>query len=184
MSSPSHVVQLLQQRLSTRAIAGTAIEDAVLDDILEAARLTPSCRNKQPWRFSVLRSEEARSVGARALMEGNRVWASRAPLLLVGHARKADDCELPDGRGYHRFDLGMAVMNLMLAATGHGLVARPMAGFDPEILRDYLGLDADADLLVMLALGLPGEDDAHVPAWARGPQKRERKSREELIRFL
>jgi nitroreductase len=157
-----------------------------MKDLMEAARLTPSCFNNQPWRFLFLESAEALAKGAEVLSEGNRVWAERAPLLIIGYSKAEDDCQIKGGREYHQFDLGMAVMNLMLAATHHGLAARPMAGFSPKKAKEFFGLDEEDQPLVMIAVGHPAKDESHLPEHYVGKTKkpRERKSVEEIIRKL
>lgn len=177
----SVVLDLLNRRLATRAIDPTPLPEAGLDTLIEAARLAPSCMNKQPWRYLFLVSEEGRALGAAALASGNRAWASRAPLLVVAYGRTAADCTNDDGRRYYPFDLGLSVMNLLLAATELGWVARPMAGFDPEAIRQAFGLDPDDEPLVVVAVGLPSEDDAHVPPYYRPPRPRTRLGAGEIV---
>jgi glutaredoxin-dependent peroxiredoxin len=181
----NHVVGLLQKRHATRSISTEELEDGVIDQLAEAARLTPSCFNKQPWRFLFLTGKQARQKGSEVLSDGNRPWASRAPLLIVAYSREENDCVLP-GRSYHQYDLGMAVMNLMLAATEHGLVARPMAGFDPDNARQVFGLEEADQPLVMLAVGRPSDDEDHLPDHYKGIAKkpRERKPTDEIVRTL
>lgn len=176
--------ELLVARFATRAISSEPIAASIVELLLEAARLAPSCRNKQPWRFLMLQSPDALAIGGRALAAGNLAWASRAPLLVVALTSRERDCVIPDGRDYYRFDLGMAVMNLMLSATEQGLVARPMAGFDPEILQKELSLQPGDEALLMLAIGYPSQDDAHVPDYYRGPQTRTRLPLSDIARFL
>ncbi len=132
----SRVVELLNSRRASRAIETRKIPDEAVRDMIEAARLAPSCFNNQPWRFLFLEGHDALVKGREALSEGNRLWASRAPLLIVAYSRRQDDCLPKDGRQYHEFDLGLACMNLMLAATERGLTCRPMAGFDPAAIRE------------------------------------------------
>lgn len=181
----NEVIRLLSERLSTRAISPEPLPDEVIAELLEAARLAPSCYNKQPWRFLFLESEAARAKGREVLAEGNRVWAGRAPLLIIAHTRPENDCVLP-GRAYHQLDLGHAIMSLMLAATARGLVARPMAGFDPKAARALFGLDERDEPLVMLAVGRPSDDEAHLPAHYRGlsTKPRERKPVREIAERL
>jgi len=73
-----------------------------------------------------------------------------------------------------------------LAATGRGLVARPMAGFDPEKIRALFGLDADDEPMVMVAVGLPSRDESHLPDHYRGLGNRPRIRREasEIVRRI
>lgn len=185
MNENSKTVQILKDRHATRSISEEKLDEKIISDILEAARLAPSCYNKQPWRYLVLESEEAREKGSLVLSDGNRPWASRAPLLIIGYSQEKNDCVLP-GRLYHQFDLGLSVMNLMLAATEHDLVARPMAGFDPDKARELFALEAEDQPLVMLAIGKPAEDEAHLADHYKGlkDQPRERKATEEIARRL
>jgi len=184
MSNP--VIELLEARLATRSIMPVALPDDVIEDLVEAARLAPSCRNFQPWRYLFLTSPMALENGRNVLAPGNLSWAGTAPLLIIGHTRKEDDCVIKDGRAYHQFDLGMSVMNIMLAATHHGLTARPMAGFDPVKTRAFFDLPDDAEPIIMLAVGKPGDDEAeHLPEHYRGIEgKRERKDAGEIVTVL
>ena len=184
MSNP--VVKLLKDRVAGRSIATEPLSDQVVADLIEAARLTPSCYNKQPWRFLFLESEQARAKGADALVPANLPWASRAPLLILGYTRAEDDCITPDGRAYHEFDLGLSVMNVMLAATHHGLAARPMAGFSPEKARELFELEEGYEPLIMIAVGMPSEDESHLPdhVKGRGSEPRERVAGETIVKRL
>ncbi|MCD6499351.1 MAG: nitroreductase family protein [Deltaproteobacteria bacterium] len=177
------ILELLAGRKATRAIAIEALDRTVIGDLAEAARLTPSCYNKQPWRFLFVTSDEGRDRVVGCLADGNKPWALRAPLFVVASSRVSDDCELPDGRRYHQFDLGMSVMNLMLAATEQGLVARPMAGFDSGAIRQAFGLDEQDEPMVVVAVGKPSEDESHLPDSfsGLGDRPRQRRPVEEIV---
>jgi nitroreductase len=180
------IIEILHARKATRSISQEPLPENIIVELIEAARLTPSCYNNQPWRFLFLESAEALAKGYDALSRGNRAWASRAPLLIVGYSRRDDDCILPDGRAYHEFDLGMSAMNLMMAATHQGLVARPMAGFDPEKIRHSFKLDPNAQPLVMIAVGLPLDDESHLSDRYKGigEKPRQRKDASEIVQRL
>jgi len=180
------ILTLLNVRKAGRSISSEPLPESIIAELIEAVRLTPSCFNNQPWRFLFLESPAALAKGQEALSASNRVWASRAPLLVVGYSRREDDCVQPDGRVYHQFDLGMSAMNLMLAATHHGLVARPMAGFDPEKIKQLFELDAEAQPLVMIAIGRPSSDESHLPERYKDMDKRprQRKTAAEIVTRL
>lgn len=182
----SDVLRLLNARHASRAIAATRIPEAAVDELIEAARLAPSCFNRQPWRFIFMTGEEALAKGRAVLSGGNAVWAGRAPLLIAAYSRASDDCVMGDGREYHQFDLGLSVMNLMLMATERGLTARPMAGFDAEAVREAFGLDREDEPLVMIAVGYQDEDESYLPEGkrGRGDQPRVRKEADEIVRRL
>ena len=48
------VIESIRKRYSCRAYQDKAIEQAKLDEIFEAARLAPSAKNFQDWRFVVV----------------------------------------------------------------------------------------------------------------------------------
>ncbi len=182
----SKLIELLKARSASRAIETRKIPDEVVRGLIDAARLAPSCFNNQPWRFLFLEGHDALVKGREALSEGNRLWASRAPLLIVAYSRREDDCLPKDGRQYHEFDLGMACMNLMLAATEHGLTCRPMAGFDPAALRESFSLAEDDKPLVMFAVGYGSADEGFLPKEKQGLGKlpRTRKGVGEIVKRL
>lgn len=184
-TSPNEVINLLQKRHATRSISSKALGENVIDILAEAARLTPSCYNKQPWHFLFLLSKEALQNGSQLLAEGNHAWASRAPLLVLAWTKQEDDCVLDD-RVYHQFDLGLSVMNIMLAATAQNLVARPMAGFDAKAAKEMFSLDEDAQPLVMLAIGEPASDTDHLPEHVKNADKqpRQRKAVSEIVQII
>ena len=150
------LLDLLKARSAYRAIDSRPVEKDKLQAMLEAAQLSASCMNLQPWRFLVLDEPEALEKGRAALADGN-YWAKTAPVLVIGLSRVDLDCSIPDGRDYFLFDLGMATQNLMLQATEFGLVARPMAGFQPAVIREAFGIPESYTILVAIAVGYEGD---------------------------
>ena len=149
-------LDLLKVRSACRAIDPRPVEKDKLQAMLEAAQLTASCMNLQPWRFLVLDDADALEKGRRALADGN-YWAKTAPVLIIGLSRADLDCRIPDGRDYFLFDLGMATQNLLLQATEFGLTARPMAGFQPGVIREEFNIPESYTVLVTIAVGYEGD---------------------------
>lgn len=48
----------IKQRRSIRRYNNTAVEDDKIIEILNAARLAPSAKNRQPWKFHISRGGE------------------------------------------------------------------------------------------------------------------------------
>lgn len=180
------VLDLLDKRRATRAIKTVPMPIGFLETLAEAARMGPSCANKQPWRFLFCADEASREKASEALTGANVEWAPRAPLLVVGYAKKENDCQSSHDRNYYQFDLGMSVMNIMLAATAMGLVARPIAGFDPDVLRDKFEFEEGDEPFVMLAIGYPAHDDSHVPDKYKGIEEKPRKRKpvEDVVKMF
>ncbi len=183
---PQTVVDLLNARKATRAISTEPLGEDAVAYLVEAARLAPSCFNKQPWRYLFVTSDDGLSKARACLAKTNAAWASRAPLLVIGYSRRDNDCAMKDGRAYHQFDLGLSVMNIMLAATERDLVARPMAGFSPKKVKEAFGLEDADEPLVMIAVGRQSDDESHLPEEKRGlgEKPRERKVASEIVKHV
>ncbi|WP_448524324.1 redoxin domain-containing protein [Pseudothermotoga sp.] len=135
------------QRRAFRGLRSDPIEDEKLLRLIEAAHLAPSCSNKQPWRFIVVRTKENLEKLHEALSGGN-YWMKYAPALIIVHTKDEFDCQLSDERNYALFDTGLAVGFLLVQATQMGLVAHPVAGYDPIKVKTLFGIDGRVITLV------------------------------------
>ncbi len=150
------IIQAIEARRARRALAERSVPKDALDRILTAATFAPSCMNKQPWRFLVADDPAALEKARAALSDGN-YWARKAPVLIAAATKPDLDCRLNDNRDYALFDLGLAVGNLLAQATAEGLIAHPMAGFNPLALKSAFGIDGSFIIPVMIALAWPGD---------------------------
>ena len=152
------VHDLLARRWSPRAYDERLVEPEKLKSLFEAARWAPSSNNEQPWRFIVAsRNHEPEwSRLLACLVEGNRKWAYRAPVLILSVASlNFEDDATPNRHALH--DTGLAVENLVLQAGALGLVAHQMAGFDVEKARVDLKIPAGYEPVAMIAVGYQGD---------------------------
>ena len=75
------ITSLLQQRVSVRKFQQQPISEEVIQDMLEAARLSPSGGNEQPWMFGVV-TERAIIKQISRLAHGQK-WIAAVPLIIV-----------------------------------------------------------------------------------------------------
>lgn len=153
------VVEAIRARRAKRALDTKPVEDEKLEAIVEAARLSASCFNNQPWRIVICKGPEALEQIKGTLSKGN-VWATRASLILVVAARPPDDCQLSDKRDYFLFSTGLAIGQVELRATELGLIAHPIAGYDPLKAKSILGIPEDFVVITYVIVGYPGPDDS------------------------
>ena len=148
---------LLSTRRSTRAFSEQRVEPEILRSVLEAARWAPSASNSQPWRFIVATKEspEFHALMASLLLDGNRLWAEKAPVLILTVARVQDE----NRRQLHKFayhDVGQATAQLTVQATSLGLSVHQMGGFNAEEAMKVFNIPEEFEPVVLLALGYPG----------------------------
>ena len=75
-----NILELSQKRFSVRKYSDTPVSEEDLQYILEVTRMAPSAVNKQPWKFVIVKSDEAR----KQLQECyDREWFKSAPLYII-----------------------------------------------------------------------------------------------------
>ncbi len=157
------VKEAIMKRRAYRALGPVEITDEMMRELATAAQLTASCFNNQPWRFVFVKSAQALAKAHRCLNKGNE-WATRASLIIVAFARREHDCLIKE-REYYLFDLGMAVSAMQLRATEMGLVAHPIAGFDPAAVRSEFGIPGDCMVITIINVGKKSGDTTMLSSW-------------------
>lgn len=179
-SAPIHA--LIAGRRSPRAFENRMIEPQALRSLIEAARWAASSMNEQPWRFIVVRRENAGDFAAALdlLMPGNRAWAVNAPVLMftaVSSTFERSGAPNP----WARHDLGLAMGNLSLQAQALGLAVHQMGGFDTERARDLFAIPDDFEPVTAVAIGYPGDPESlSEPFRSRETAPRVRKPLDEI----
>lgn len=180
-SAPVH--DLIRNRWSPRSFSDRPVSAKDLRSVLEAGRWAASSANEQPWRFFVaLRSDPANFEKLlHILLEGNQVWAYRAPVLMIMAAKKTFGTSATPNR-YGMHDTGQAFAQLSLQAVALGLHVHGMAGFDRERAVVELQIPDDYEPGAALALGYAGSpDQLNEKHRAAETGRRERKPLEEIV---
>ena len=112
-----------------RSYADRPVPDDVQRRILDAGRLAGSAVNRQPWRFIVVESAEAKErVGATVYVADN-ITASAFAVAIVTEG------------GGAAIDVGRCMQNMFLAAWNDGVVSCPNGPSDAAAAASALGLD-------------------------------------------
>lgn len=160
-TSDHAVDPLFLERWSPRAYDGSALEEAELMSLLEAARWAPSSYNMQPWRFVYARRGAPAWNSLLGLLTPNNAgWVSRAGALFVlasdmlMHPPGAEEAKPSHS---HSADAGAAWAQLALQATRLGLQAHGMIGFDLDRARSELAIPERYRIEMMIAVGRPAD---------------------------
>jgi len=157
------VYDAIKWRRSVRAYDEREVEEWKLRRVLDAGRLAPSGRNRQIWRFVVVRDAERR----RRLMEACRGqrFVAEAPVVIAAVANETHH-KTGSGAPAHPIDIAISVDHMVLAATELGLGTCWIASFDHDAVADILAIPQDKEIVVLFALGYPRD------GWAvRQPQR-------------
>lgn len=157
----------IKERRSIRKYLDRPIEEDKLVQVLEAARLAPSARNAQLWKFVVVRDKAQREKLAKAT---KYQFIAEAPVIIAGVALDPErlmQCEVPA----YAVDLAIAMTNITLAACALGLGTCWIGGFDQQVAREALGIPERYKVVELMPLGYPAEN----------PEARSRKSLDEIV---
>ena len=142
----------IRSRRNVRSYADEAIAPKDLDQILEAARRTPSAGNQQAWDFVVCTDREQLAQLVKVWRSGGHVARSAATIALV-----APNAQEARSRDLVQYDLGQATMSIMLAAADLGIGSAHSAVADQELARRLLGFPEDRFLRWLITLGVPAD---------------------------
>jgi nitroreductase len=148
---------IINTRRSVRAYADRPIPEAVLGRVLEAARLAPSARNRQPWRFVVVK--DAATRGQLATMANSQLFVAQAPVVIVCCGKRYSHRSSWIGDNLYLVDLGIAIEHLALAARHEGLGTCWIGAFQDQPIKKLLGVPADYDVVMLLPVGYPASED-------------------------
>ena len=155
------------------------VEPEKLEKILEAARLSPSACNGQPYILTVCTGEKAKEVALLTRgMGGMNKFAVQAPVCIVisegAYNRTAAMGAKVKGNDYRSIDIGIMTAYLTAEATAQGLSTCILGWLNDEKIRALVGTVTPTRLVI--TLGYAGEDDKL--------RTKKRKELGEIVRFL
>lgn len=154
-------LELASSRQSDRAYDKTrVVEREKLKRILEAARLSPSACNAQPWRFVVVTDPELSvKVGKATAGLGMNKFAKDAPVHILIVEDSANISSLLGSKikdkHFPLIDIGIAAAHITLAAEAEGLGSCILGWFDEKELKKLLGIPSSKRLLLDITIGYP-----------------------------
>ncbi|MBC2721326.1 nitroreductase family protein [Desulfosporosinus sp.] len=152
-------LELVQTRRSLRTYLDKPVEPEKLEYVLECARLAPSWKNMQCWRFIVIEDAAGRAAMAESMGESNpgRKALTSAPIVIVLCAVPKES-EVWEGKDNMMLDAGLAMEHLILAATEQGLGTCWQGLFTEEKVRAALNVPEDVRVVAMTPLGYAAEE--------------------------
>ncbi len=163
------ILETIRKRYSCRAYKEKNIEKEKLDIIFEAARLAPSAKNLQDWRFVVVTDKETKQKIAKAAV--NQMFLEKAGAIIVACSNNSDLMRC--GQPIAAIDVAIALEHIALQATELGLATCWIGSFSPDQVRTILGIPGDAAIIELMPIGYPADE----------PRKANREPVEKIVCF-
>ncbi len=147
------VLEAIRGRYSCRAYQERSVEQEKLDQLFEAARLAPSAKNTQDWRFIVVTEKETKRQVA-ATTNKPEVFEKAGAIIA---ACSNSDYVMRCGQAIGPIDVAIALEHICLQATDLGLATCWIGSFYPEKVRPILGIPDDIAIIELMAIGYPAD---------------------------
>jgi len=151
------VIDVISKRFSPRVFSAESISQELIERIFEAARLTPSARNIQPWFFYGVKKNTTPFEKMKHCIPERNGWALKAPFIVIA-------CYNPNGldglkNNWAQYDLGAAVMSLVLQAQELGIYARQIGSFDAKETKSQFDIQDPLIPFTLIAMGKQGSEE-------------------------
>ncbi len=168
------IFQVIRDRRSIRKYKDIPVEWEKIEQVLDAARLAPSWKNQQCWRFLVLTDAGKRAALLDAFPDDNpgKKAVAMAPVVIVVCADPAES-DVENGIDYFVADTAIAFEHLCLAAHALGLGSCWMGWYDEAMIKGAVGIPPNIRIVGITPLGYPDQE----------PKPRPRKELDEIAFF-
>lgn len=167
------VKSAIENRRSIRKYQEKEVPDALIAELIEAARLAPSAWNAQPAKFVIIKSKEIKEKlkKEKAFKQG---FVYEAPVIIACcgnpevypkerlETTYSNPAEIAGEVGAVR-DVSIAAQNLVLRATELGLGTCYVGLVAREKAKEILGIPKNYVLPFILPLGYPAENPSSTP---------------------
>ena len=178
-------LEVIKSRRSIRDYLKEPIPADILDEILEAGRIAPSCQNRQCWRYVVVKDKK--TINELALKSGLigkvNFFIKNAPVIIVAFANPKNSCNL-NKQQYYLFDIGISFQQMMLTAWNYGIGSCWLAAFNEEKVRKILNIPDKYKVVAMSPFGYPKEKKSlYSSAVSAFAKSKKRFPMEKIIKF-
>lgn len=153
----------IADRQSTREFLDRPIEQEKVQRILEAGRIAPSAKNRQPWRFIVLNDKQL--IQKIKVAAFNQEHVGQAPVVIALCSTNID-YRMPNGQYSYPIDITFAGAFMLLQAQHEGLGSCVVTTYDESEVKELLTVPYSMKVVMLLLIGYAG----------RHPMKDQRKS--------
>lgn len=180
---------VIKNRRSIRKYKDTDVSNEIVEDLINYARLAPSAKNRQPWKFMIVKGKtknkiadimierenkskvslERKIYNANSSVKATAKVMKEAPILILVLKDYEDNWIIGDS-----LSIGGAIEHICLRATDLGLGSlwiRDIVYTQKEIAK-LIGYE-DMEVISAISIGYPAEE----------PKQRPRKKLSEILKW-
>jgi len=152
------LTEAIRKRYSCRSYDETRpIEQEKLDRIFELARLAPSAKNMQDWRFVVVTEKDKKSRVAGCTNQSDIFKKAGAIIAACSNSDYVMTC----GQAIGPIDVAIILDHIALLATELGLATCWIGSFQADKVKTILGIPEGIAVIELITIGYPAGDEKH-----------------------
>ena len=165
------VMEAIRKRRSVRSYQDKEVEQDKLNLVLESARLAPSAKNLQEWRFIVVKDKKTRQELVPAANNQNFVGQAS---VVIACCSVMNDYVMRCGQIAYPIDVAIAIDHMTLKATEEGLGTCWVGSFYEDKVKKILDIPKEVKVVELLTLGYPAPESE---------KKKDRLPLEEIVMY-
>ncbi len=153
----------IHNRVTADSFLDDPIPEESLKRILDAGRIAPSAKNRQPWRFIVLQDATMKEQ-LKELAYGDERF-SQAPVVIAACTTNIG-YKMPNGELSYPIDLSFAVSFMMLQSVHEGYGSALITTYRESEVKNLLTIPYSMKVVMMLLIGrteVSEEKEARLP---------------------
>ena len=147
------VMDAIKKRYSCRSYKSIPIEHQKLEKIYQAARLAPSAKNLQDWRFVFVTDKELKKKLVKAA--NDQSFLEKAAVIIAACSNCPDT--MTCGQALGPIDVAIALEHIALQAAELELATCWIGSFFPDQVRKILQIPSEIGVIELMALGYPAD---------------------------
>lgn len=145
---------LIARRYSCRSYTDTPVDPAMVDELIDTARMAPSAKNFQEWRFVVV--DERDRINELTDKAGSQPWWRSAPVMIVVCA-ETDKYVMRGGQLCYPIDCAIIIDHITLLATEKGLATCWVGSYDEDAVKRICAIPDHIRVVELVTLGYPAD---------------------------
>lgn len=156
--------EAIKNRRSIRQFTNQTVPNEMANQLIEAARMTPTAGNAQPYRLVIVRQPEQKNRLSHAAYGQKQLQTASVVFVVCADLKRAQEAYGDRGRNLYCIqDTAAVTQNMLLAAHGLGLGACWIGAFKEEEVKKAVNAPEDMRPVAMIPIGYPAESPSPRP---------------------
>jgi nitroreductase len=156
--------EAIKNRRSIRQFTNQTVPEEMVNQLVEAARMTPTAGNAQSYRLVIVQQAEQKQRLSNAAYGQKQLQTASIVFVVCADLKRAQEAYGDRGRSLYCIqDTAAVTQNILLAAYGLGLGTCWIGAFKEDEVKKVVNAPEDMRPVAMIPVGYPAESPASRP---------------------